>query len=94
MTTPPTPKKPKESTVPKGPPNRWGTSSARFFARLEGELIRVHFENGEVLTGSLMGLDLFDLFIEREGITRLIAKHAVAWIEPEPAAVPLKAQAT
>ena len=93
MTTPPPAKKAKEPAAPKGPPNRWGTSSARFFARLEGELIRVHFENGEVLTGSLMGLDLFDLFIEVDGVTRLIAKHAVAWIEPEPAATPRGSQA-
>ena len=92
MTTPPPAKKAKEPAAPKGPPNRWGTSSARFFARLEDELIRVHFENSEVLTGVLVGLDVFDIFIEREGITLLIAKHAVAWIEPEPAATPRGSQ--
>ena len=93
MTTSPTPKKVKEPAAPKGPPNRWGTSSARFYATHEGESIRVHFENGEVITGILMGLDLFDIFIERGGIILLITKHAVAWIEPEPATAPIGSQA-
>ena len=93
MTTSPTPKKSKEFAAPKDPPNRWGTSSARFYALHEGESIRVHFENGEILTGILVGLDLFDVFIERDGIIHLITKHAVAWIEPDPAITSIGSQA-
>jgi sRNA-binding regulator protein Hfq len=65
-------------------PVRWGTSAARFYERAEGEEITLHLITGEVLAGILVGVDTYDVFIEREKTVILVTKHAVTWIEPGP----------
>ena len=62
--------------------DKWGTSAARFYARCEGEEVALHLLNGDQLAGILIGVDKYDVFIERGASVLLIAKHAIAWIEP------------
>lgn len=66
----------------KRPLDEWGTSSAQFYADVENKTIAIHLRNGQVLTGELVGLDTFDLILERaEGKRALVPKHAIDWIE-------------
>lgn len=62
--------------------DKWGTSAARFYARCEGEEVAIHLLTGDKLVGILIGVDKYDVFIERSDSVFLIAKHAIAWIEP------------
>lgn len=63
-------------------PERWGTSSAAFFADMEGETINVHLRSGQALSGVLTGVDRYDIFLERsDGKVAMIPKHAIEWIE-------------
>lgn len=65
------------------PPEHWGTSAAQFYADCEGETIDIHLETGQVLTGRLLGVDRYDIVLERsEGKRALIPKHAIVYIEP------------
>lgn len=60
-------------------PAIWGTSSAAFYAELEGEMIEVQLITGARLTGLLSGVDRYDLFIEQtDGSEVLVAKGAIA----------------
>ena len=62
-------------------PDSWGTSTAAFYAELEGEPIRAQLITGEVITGRLSGLDRYDVFIEQaDGDEALISKGASAWV--------------
>lgn len=62
-------------------PDNWGTSTAAFYAELEGEPIRVQLVTGEVITGQLSGVDRYDVFIEQtDGDEVLISKGAIAWV--------------
>lgn len=63
-------------------PLKWGTSTAKFYARCEGESITLHLTDGVTLSGILVGVDKYDVFIERDTQVILVAKHAVGWIEP------------
>lgn len=65
-------------------PLKWGTSAARFYARCEGEELAAHLITGEVLMGVLLGVDKYDIVLERDSVTILVAKHAIAWLEPGP----------
>ncbi|CAG1004365.1 hypothetical protein ANRL4_03439 [Anaerolineae bacterium] len=61
-------------------PETWGTSSASFYARLEGESSTFQLVTGEQIVGILMGVDRYDVFIEQsDGIQILLAKGAIAW---------------
>lgn len=72
---------PKEIQL-KRPLEDWGTSAAQFYADVEGEIIAIHLRGGVVLTGELVGVDKFDLVLEREGGRRaLVPKHAIEWME-------------
>ena len=62
--------------------DKWGASAARFYARCEGEEVAIHLLTGDKLVGTLTGVDKYDVFIERDDAVILIAKHAIAWIEP------------
>ena len=85
MTDQPQPTKSKKATAkPPQIPVRWGTSAARFYERAEGEDITLHLITGEVLGGILVGVDTYDVFIEREKTVLLVTKHAVTWIESGP----------
>ncbi len=65
------------------PPEKWGTSAAAFYADCEGKTIHIHLDTGGMLTGMLLGVDRWDIVIQREDETRvLIPKHAIASIEP------------
>ncbi len=64
-------------------PLKWGTSTAKFYARCEGDRITLHLTDGTTLTGLLVGVDKYDVFIERDTQVILVAKHAVGWIERE-----------
>jgi len=66
---------------PKNPPERWGASTVRFYADMEGEIVNAHLLNGELLSGELVGVDRYDVFLHREDKTILVPKHAVAWME-------------
>jgi sRNA-binding regulator protein Hfq len=65
-------------------PAKWGTSAAAFFARHEDERLKIHLTGAaKILTGSLVGVDQYDIFIEREdGVVVLVCKHAIQHIEP------------
>ncbi len=64
-------------------PIRWGSSAAKFYADLEGETIRVHLHTGETLVGVLVGVDTYDIFLEREaGARAMVSKHAIDYVEP------------
>ena len=65
-------------------PLKWGTSTAKFYTRCEGDRITLHLTDGTTLTGLLVGVDKYDVFIERDTQVILVAKHAVGWIEPSP----------
>ena len=67
-------------------PDIWGTSSAAFYAELEGEAIAVQLITGGCLTGLLSGVDRYDLFVEQtEGVEVLIAKGAIVLVQRAPA---------
>ena len=67
----------------KKPPQHWGTSAAAFYADCEDEQINIHVETGQTLSGVLLGVDRYDLILERDdGAKVLIPKHAVVLIEP------------
>jgi len=67
--------------VPTKPHAQWGTSTAAFYAELEGEPIRVQLITGEMITGRLAGLDRYDVFVEQaDGDEVLISKGAIAWV--------------
>lgn len=72
----------KAATKPPQIPVRWGTSAAKFYERAEGEEITLHLVTGEVITGVLVGVDTYDVFIEHETTVLLVTKHAITWIEP------------
>ncbi len=60
-------------------PAIWGTSSAAFYADLEGETIVLHLITGDCLSGVLSGVDRYDLFLEQaDGSEVLVAKGAIA----------------
>ena len=62
-------------------PDSWGTSTAAFYAELEGEPIRAQLITGEVITGQLSGVDRYDVFVEQaDGDEALISKGAIAWV--------------
>ena len=62
-------------------PDSWGTSTAAFYAELEGEPIRAQLITGEVITGRLSGVDRYDVFVEQaDGDEVLISKGAIAWV--------------
>ncbi len=72
---------PKEIQL-KRPLEDWGTSAAQFYADVENKIIAIHLRDGQVLTGELVGVDKFDLVLEREaGKRALIPKHAIEWTE-------------
>jgi sRNA-binding regulator protein Hfq len=72
---------PKE-TVLKRPLDEWGKSAAQFYAEVENKIITIHLRGGQALTGELVGLDTFDLVLERENDRKvLIPKHAIEWVE-------------
>jgi sRNA-binding regulator protein Hfq len=72
---------PKE-TLLKRPLDEWGTSAAQFYATVERKPVVIHLGGGQTLAGKLVGLDTFDLVLEREGGKRaLVPKHAIDWIE-------------
>ncbi len=74
------------AVTPTKPPEKWGTLSATFFADLKGQAIAVHLQYGETLTGVLVGVDKYDVCLERpDRSTMLVTKHAIAWIEPRSA---------
>ena len=63
-------------------PDIWGTSSAAFYAELEGEAIVVQLLTGACLTGLLSGVDRYDLFLEQaDGREVLVAKGAIAYAQ-------------
>ena len=67
---------------PPRPPDIWGTSSAAFYAELEGEAIDVELITGARLTGLLSGVDRYDLFLEQaDGNEVLVAKGAIAYVQ-------------
>jgi hypothetical protein len=67
---------------PPRPPDIWGTSSAAFYAELEGEAIDVQLITGTRLIGLLSGVDRYDLFIEKaDGSEVLVAKGAIAYAQ-------------
>jgi sRNA-binding regulator protein Hfq len=67
---------------PPRPPDIWGTSSAAFYAELEGEAIDVELITGAQLTGLLSGVDRYDLFLEQaDGNEVLVAKGAIAFAQ-------------
>ena len=67
--------------VPVKQPKSWGTSTAAFYGRLEGEPLQVKLTTGEVLDGYLVGLDRYDIFIEQaDGRAMLVSKNAIAWV--------------
>ena len=71
------------AATPTKPPEKWGTLSAMFFAGLKEQAITVHLQNGETLSGTLVGVDKYDVCLERpDRSTTLVTKHAIAWIEP------------
>lgn len=50
------------------------------FAGMEGGVVDAYLVNGEVLSGKLVDVDRYDVFLHRKGKTVLISKHAVAWM--------------
>ncbi len=67
---------------PSRPPDIWGTSSAAFYAELEGEAIEVQLITGSRLTGLLSGIDRYDLFLEQAGGHEvLVSKGAIAFVQ-------------
>ena len=63
-------------------PDIWGTSSAAFYAELEGEAIDVQLITGTRLTGLLSGVDRYDLFLEQPGGQEvLVSKGAIAFVQ-------------
>lgn len=70
---------------PPRPPDIWGTSSAAFYAELEGEAIEVQLITGTHLTGLLSGVDRYDLFLEQtSGHEVLVSKGAIAFVQRTP----------
>ena len=70
------------SAAPK-PADKWGTLAAMFFGEHRDQPVTLHLQNGETLAGNLIGVDKYDLCVRRaDGTAILVAKHAVAWIEP------------
>jgi sRNA-binding regulator protein Hfq len=71
------------------PPQHWGTSAAAFYADYEGKPVTIHLQTGETLSGALLGVDRYDIVLER-GSTQLttsdtrvlIPKHAIVYVEP------------
>ncbi|HTP11145.1 MAG TPA: hypothetical protein VMP08_22980 [Anaerolineae bacterium] len=64
------------------PPDIWGTSSAAFYAELEGEAIDIQLITGAHLTGLLSGVDRYDLFLEQpDGHEVLVSKGAIAFVQ-------------
>lgn len=67
---------------PPRPPDIWGTSSAAFYAELEGEAIEVQLITGSRLIGLLSGVDRYDLFLEQtSGNEVLVSKGAIAFVQ-------------
>ena len=82
MTTTPTPtgitKKPRHI------PGCWGTSAVAFYERHEDELVTAHFLDATCppLSGRLVGVDQYDIFLEVAGDTVLVCKHAIRYLAP------------
>ena len=94
MTRTPQPRPKAAASEPERPPVRWGTSSATFYARLEDECVLVYFlEAADApLCGRLVGVDQYDIFLEVEGVTWLIAKHAIRSVRPNVSTETIAAQ--
>jgi sRNA-binding regulator protein Hfq len=70
------------SVAPK-PAEKWGTLATMFFGGHRDQAVTIHLQNGETLGGDLIGVDKYDLCVRRaDGTAILVAKHAIAWIEP------------
>ena len=66
----------------KRPLDEWGTSAAQFYAHVENKTIVMRLRGGQTLTGELVGVDTYDLVLERQdGARALVPKHAIEWIE-------------
>lgn len=69
---------------PAKPPSTWGVSSAAFYAYHRLKPVRVVALDGTAITGLLIGVDTYDLILERGDKTAiLIPKHAVKVITGE-----------
>jgi sRNA-binding regulator protein Hfq len=72
----------KETKAPSKPPERWGVSSAAFYAYHRLKPVRIALSQGGDLVGTLIGVDKFDLVLELDDRTAiLVPKHAVRWIK-------------
>jgi len=72
---------PKEIQL-KRPLDEWGTSALQFYAYVENKQIVIHLRSGQALNGELVGVDTYDLVLERQDSNKvLIPKHAIEWIE-------------
>lgn len=65
------------------PPSTWGVSSAAFYAYHRLKPVRVVTLDNKAITGSLIGVDTFDIILEMQDKTAiLIPKHSVKYITP------------
>ena len=60
----------------------FGMRSAEFYAALEGKSIRVAFMDGKAMTGTLIGLDQYDIILDKDGVQVLIPKHSLKYVAP------------
>ena len=56
---------------------RWGTSEAKWFADREDESVTVHMRESITLTGYLVGVDNYNIFLEIDKKVVLVPKHAI-----------------
>ncbi len=80
MTTTPT----DVAKKPRHIPGCWGTSAVAFYERHEDELVTVHFMDATCppLSGRLVGVDQYDIFLEVASETALVCKHAIRYLTP------------
>lgn len=80
MTTTPS----KVATNPRQIPGRWGASAVTFYERHEDALVTVYFLDAACpsLSGRLVGVDQYDIFLEVAGETIMVSKHAMRCLAP------------
>ena len=62
------------------PPSHWALTGDEVLKRLQGKHFVLHLLDGEVMEGTLVGYDRYNLTLMRDDGLLLIPKHAVKYL--------------
>jgi hypothetical protein len=78
------PTEPRSAQSEPKPTPYWGLSANDFYRTLANKPIKITAMDGKLYSGTLIGIDQYDLFIRQaNGLTILFAKHALKFVHAD-----------